>query len=123
MATTQVREFVKVPEGVKEGVNAVLERIEKIDAEGERLIRSAIDLGREQIEKLELPKFNGRGKAIAGKLAERYEDGLGVVLGLFNLPTRRDVEEVNRRVDKLAKRVGALGKAPVAAKRGVAKHN
>ncbi|MCA9772093.1 MAG: hypothetical protein KC466_06770 [Myxococcales bacterium] len=98
-------------------IDKIRERVGQIDAEGERLIRSAIDRGRERLGHLGLTNGNGKAGAVptvesvVHAVESRYEAGMSRVLGFFNIASTRDVEGLNKRISQLSRRVGTIGRA------------
>jgi len=101
---------VKVPDALKRRVNGVIERFEEIDAERERLMKKAIAEGRERLGKLSVPSPRDARRRLVARVEGGYEQGVNTVLGFLNVPTTTEVQDLNKRIDKLTRKVNALSR-------------
>jgi hypothetical protein len=130
---------VKVPEFLREPIEAAQARIEQFEEDAERVLRDLMDRGRagrkefEQIvarlskqdwmfpemkhrlEKLReqgverAAEWRGRAETFRVEAMERVVDLQGRAIAFLGVASRDQVEELSREIDRLAKRIGKGG--------------
>jgi polyhydroxyalkanoate synthesis regulator phasin len=93
-----------VSERIRESFGESLRSLSKIEAEGEKLVKGlvgtlekvGIDAGTKAVE-----DFGRDSRAFLKQLNESIEEGAAKVLEGLNIPSREDLDQVNRRVKAL----------------------
>ncbi|HEX9401426.1 MAG TPA: hypothetical protein VF912_15055 [Anaeromyxobacter sp.] len=138
---------VKVPEFLKEPLEAAQHRLEQFEVEAQRVLRDLMDKGRasrkdfeqivqrlskqdwtfpemkQRIEKLReqsverAVEWRGRAETFRAEAMERVIDLQGRAIAFLGVASRDQVDELSRELDRLSKRI-AKGGAPRRTKKG-----
>lgn len=110
---------VSLPRLIDDNIEAMTDTINKLQRDAEKLQKKLIKRGRQaeregkkQVNKL-LKEFRKNGLASQIKTARRQvektvDGGIAQVYKVLNLPQRKDVETLSRKVSALEKQVGTL---------------
>ncbi|HEX9306080.1 MAG TPA: hypothetical protein VF894_01240 [Anaeromyxobacter sp.] len=140
---------VKVPEFLKEPLEAAQHRLEQLEVEAQRVLRDLMDKGRasrkdfeqivqklskqdwtfpemkHRIEKLReqgverAVEWRGRAETFRAEAMERVMDLQGRAIAFLGVASRDQVDELSRELDRLSKRI-PKGGAPRRTKKGEA---
>ena len=135
-AKTNGNHAVKVPEFLKEPLEAAQARLERLEVDAERVLRDLMDKGRasrkeieqivarlskqdwklpemkERIEKLReqgverAAEWRDRAETFRAEAMERVVDLQGRAIAFLGVASRDQVEELSRELDKLARKIG-----------------
>ncbi len=100
------------------------------EEEGGKMFRSLVDRGKDYEKRLRKPvdragsrvrgtveDVRSRAGRVARKVGETVDDGVSAVLGRLGIPTRDDIAELSRRIERLSDALAAkAGGAPAAKK-------
>jgi hypothetical protein len=137
---------MKVPEFLREPLEAAQARLEQIEVEAQRVLKDLVERGRasrkdleEMVAKLSKQDWNfpemkhrieklreqgveraaewrGRAENFRAEAMERVVDLQGKAIAFLGVATREQVEEISKELDRLAKRI-ERGQKPRRAKR------
>ena len=135
-AKTNGNHAVKVPEFLKEPIEAAQARLEQLEVDAERVLRDLMDKGRasrkeieqivarlskqdwklpemkQRIEKLRdqgaerAAEWRGRAETFRAEAMERVMDLQGRAIAFLGVASRDQVEELSKEIDRLAKKIG-----------------
>ncbi len=139
---------VKVPEFLREPLNAAQARLEHLEVEAQRVLRDLMDRGRASRKDLEqivhrlsqqdwsLPEmrqrleklreqgmeraveWRGRAESFRAEALERMLELQGRAVSFLGVATREQVEELSRELDRLSRRIEKTDKPKRAKKAG-----
>jgi hypothetical protein len=143
---TNGRMNVKVPEFLREPLEAAQARLEQFEGEAQRVLKDLMDKGRasrrdledmlarlskqdwalpevkQRIEKLRdqgverAAELRGKADAFRVEALERVVDLQGRAIAFLGVASREQVEELSKELDRLARRIGKAEKARPAKK-------
>ena len=135
-AKTNGNHAVKVPEFLKEPLEAAQARLERLEVDAERVLRDLMDKGRasrkeieqivarlskqdwklpemkQRIEKLRdqgaerAAEWRGRAETFRAEAMERVMDLQGRAIAFLGVASRDQVEELSKEIDRLARKIG-----------------
>jgi hypothetical protein len=135
-AKTNGNRAVKVPEFLKEPIEAAQARLEQLEVDAERVLRDLMDKGRASRKEIEqivarlskqdwkLPEmkqrfeklrdqgveraaeWRGRAETFRAEAMERVMDLQGRAIAFLGVASRDQVEELSKEIDRLAKKIG-----------------
>ena len=138
-AKTNGNHAVKVPEFLKEPLEAAQARLERLEVDAERVLRDLMDKGRasrkeieqivarlskqdwklpemkQRIEKLRdqgaerAAEWRGRAETFRAEAMERVMDLQGRTIAFLGVASRDQVEELSKEIDRLARKIGKSG--------------
>jgi hypothetical protein len=138
-AKTNGNHAVKVPEFLKEPLEAAQARLERLEVDAERVLRDLMDKGRasrkeieqivarlskqdwklpemkQRIEKLRdqgaerAAEWRGRAETFRAEAMERVMDLQGRAIAFLGVASRDQVEELSKEIDRLARKIGKSG--------------
>jgi ElaB/YqjD/DUF883 family membrane-anchored ribosome-binding protein len=130
---------VKVPEFLREPIEAAQARLEQLEEDAERVLKDLMDKGRasrkeieqivarlskqdwklpemkQRIEKLReqgverAAEWRGRAETFRAEAMERVMDLQGRTIAFLGVASRDQVEELSREIDKLARKISKTG--------------
>jgi phage terminase small subunit len=133
---------VKVPEFLKEPLEAAHARLEQFEVDAERVLRDLMDKGRASRKEIEqivarlskqdwtLPEvkhrivklreqgveraveWRGRAESFRTEAMERVVDLQGRAIAFLGVASRDQVDELSKEIDRLAKKIAKSGGAP-----------
>ncbi len=133
---------VKVPEFLKEPLEAAQARLEQLEVDAERVLRDLMDKGRasrkeieqivarlskqdwrlpevkQRIEKLRdqgverAAEWRGRAETFRAEAMERMVDLQGRAIAFLGVASRDQVEELSKEIDRLARKISKSGAVP-----------
>ena len=138
-AKTNGNRAVKVPEFLKEPIEAAQARLEQLEVDAERVLRDLMDKGRASRKEIEqivarlskqdwkLPEmkqrfeklrdqgeeraaeWRGRAETFRAEAMERVMDLQGRAIAFLGVASRDQVEELSKEIDRLARKIGKSG--------------
>lgn len=104
------------------------------EEEGGKMFRSLVDRGKEYEKRLRKPvdragsrvrgtvkDVRSRAGKVARKVGETVDDGVSAVLGRLGIPTRDDIAELSRRIERLSDALAVKAGGATAAKKSAKK--
>ena len=90
------------------------ERLNTLEHDGQRFARKLVDEVEQRIpdsSKRAIDDLLERARRTRDGIERRVDEGLDRTLGALNIPTRGQIEQLDRRLSDLSKRVNALSKS------------
>lgn len=114
--STDVRSLGLFPEFLHERLNIIHETFNKtfskIDKEARENIKKIKELGEQAHEdgKKVLSSFLEKTKLSKEEIEKRIDEGVAKIIASLNIPQKKDIEDLNKRLDNISKKLDELNK-------------
>lgn len=105
---------LKVQEFVKEGIQTARERISLVEEEGQKLAKKFVQEIESRIPDPQKKAFDGvieQAKTVIEEVERNVDERIEKMLNLLNIPTRSELDRLERKIDTLTKRVNSMGRS------------
>jgi poly(hydroxyalkanoate) granule-associated protein len=106
--------FLGVPvaaaESGKEAFHYLVEKGEKVEAQGKEHLKSASQSAGRAVETVgeTVRDIGGKARSFAGKSEEAIDQKIAEKLKSMGVPTKKDLQSLSKRVDQIAKKVAEI---------------
>lgn len=98
---------------VKDGISNVRDRFARVEEESQRIARRLVEEVESRIpetQKKAVDEVLVFARRTREEIERRVDEGIDRTLGILNIPTRSQIEQLDDRLSDLARRVNALQK-------------